>query len=68
MTRPQLKDHDLLVDLDCPECAGTVPATVGQVRASATISCRCGQRITIDGRELAAELQKLEDPLDRFGR
>jgi hypothetical protein len=68
MPRPELKDKDLLVDLDCPACAGTVPATVGQVRVSATVSCDCGQRIKIDGRELAAELQKLEDPLDRFGR
>jgi len=41
---------------------------VGQVRTSATISCRCGQRITIDGREFATELQKLEDAIDRFGR
>jgi hypothetical protein len=68
MARPELGDHDLLVDLDCPECAQTVPATVGQVRTSATISCRCGQRITIDGREFAAELQKLENTIDRFGR
>ena len=68
MARSELNDHDLLVDLTCPECAHTVPATVGQVRTSAAVSCRCGQRIKIDGRELAAELRKLEDPLDRFGR
>ena len=68
MARSELNDRDLLVDLDCPECADTVPVTVGEVRASATVNCRCGQRITIDGRELAAELQRLEDPLDRFGR
>ncbi len=68
MSRPELSDHDLLVDLDCPECAQPVPATVGQVRTSATISCRCGQRITIDGREFATELQKLENTIYRFDR
>ena len=31
---------------------------------SATMSCGCGQRIAIDGRELAAELNSL----DRFER
>ena len=64
MTRPELSDRDLLVDLDCPECGDTVPTTVGEVRMSATVSCGCGQRIAIDGRELAAELNSL----DRFER
>ena len=68
MARPELSDRDLLVDLDCPACGDTVPATVGQVRASATVGCRCGQRIGIDGRELVAELRKVDNPLDRFGR
>jgi hypothetical protein len=64
MARPELSDRDLLVDLDCPECGDTVPATVGQVRTNATVSCLCGQRLVIDGRELAAEL----NTPDRFER
>ncbi len=68
MARMELNDHDLLLDLDCPECGHSIPTTVGQVRSSATVRCSCGQRIGIDGREFADELQRLEDRLDRFDR
>ncbi|MBN1530484.1 MAG: hypothetical protein JW895_15585 [Thermoleophilaceae bacterium] len=61
-------DRDLLVDLDCPECGATIPATVGDVRTSGTLDCHCGQRIRIDGSELAAELTRLESSVDRFER
>jgi hypothetical protein len=68
MTRPAWSDRDLLVDLDCPECGGTIPAKVGDVRTSGTVDCACGQRIRIDGSEFAAELQRLESSFDRFER
>jgi hypothetical protein len=68
MTRPAWSDRDLLVDLACPECGDTIPATVGDVRTSGTVDCACGQRIRIDGSEFAAELQRLESSFDRFER
>lgn len=60
-----MKVDSAVIDFPCPNCAKYIHQSIAEIKTTLTISCTCGQTISIDKQELKAAIKVMRKMLKK---